>query len=284
MTTLNNVTNKLLNEYSYKFNENYNDIVQLNSTIQNKEELIIKTNENMFYNERTIIILQYFLHFSIAFFILTILFSLKIINIKIFIGLASVIFICLFIACYIHLAKHFNYINIKSKTEAVKVEMINYAKKLRKEFIPPYECPIQCSIIDEEDDDNDNNNGYNNDGTTLKIDPSLNVWKYGDVPVGTEIDDVSNLSPGDNPRPFFGTSYPQTLYYQCEWLGNKAGKNMPKQMIRNMKKYSTIPCNYRPNNTEKARLFCQKDPNELTNDEEFNENCQIYSSNMISEE
>ena len=36
MTDLNSVTNELLNEYAAKFNENYNDIVQLNSNIQNK--------------------------------------------------------------------------------------------------------------------------------------------------------------------------------------------------------------------------------------------------------
>ena len=40
MTDLNNVTNKLLNEYQIKFNENYNDIVQLDSTIKNKDQII----------------------------------------------------------------------------------------------------------------------------------------------------------------------------------------------------------------------------------------------------
>ena len=40
MSDLTSVTNKLLNEYNIKFNENYNDIIQLNSTIQNKEQII----------------------------------------------------------------------------------------------------------------------------------------------------------------------------------------------------------------------------------------------------
>ena len=71
MTDLNSVTNQLLNEFSKKFNHNYNDIVQLNSTIQNKEELIFQTQEVILYKERNIIILKYLLFYSIIVFVLT---------------------------------------------------------------------------------------------------------------------------------------------------------------------------------------------------------------------
>ena len=40
--TLLGVTNELLLNYDKKFNENYNKIVRTDSTIQNKEQLIIK--------------------------------------------------------------------------------------------------------------------------------------------------------------------------------------------------------------------------------------------------
>ena len=278
-TTLNNVTNQLLNEYSVQFNENYNDIVQLNSTIQNKEEIIIQTNQLILYRERYIIILQYILYLSIIVFLLSALLGLKIIDFKSFMGIFVIVFILLFISCYLHIARHFSYINIKNKMDAVKVAMVDYSKKIQQNRIPEYQCPSTCTNNQEEEDNNNNNTfDYNNSGTTLKIDPSLNVWKYGDVPIGSELD--SEIEPGDEPRPFFGTSYPQTIYYQCKWLGNRGGKNMPKQMIQSMKKYSTIPCTYRPNNTEKSRLFCQKDPNNLDADQ-INKYCQEFGSEEI---
>lgn len=265
MTDLNNVTNQLLNEYGLKFNENYNDIVQLNSTIQNKEELILKTQEVILYRERNIIILQYLLYYSISFLLLTILYAVKDINRNAYIGIAIFLFIVLAIACYFHVAKHFNYLYISSKLEGLKVAMKAYAKKLLENKIPPYECPTQCVTKDEGDDgdDSDSDYKYKNLGNTLKIDPSLNVWKYGDVPVGRELDFASSIDEEDNPQPFFGTSSPRNIYYECKWLGNKSGKNMPTNMRQSKNKYSSIPCNYRPNNTELSRWICQKDPNTL---------------------
>ena len=94
MSNLNTVTNQLLNEYAIKFNENYNDIVQLNSTIQNKEELIIQTQELILYRERNIIILQYFLYFSISILLTSILLTGKI-PVKTFLGINVIVFIVL---------------------------------------------------------------------------------------------------------------------------------------------------------------------------------------------
>ena len=112
MTDLNSVTNELLNEYASKFNENYNDIVQLNSTIQNKEELIIRTQEVILYKERNIIILQYVLYFTIAFFLLTVLYALKDLPFGTYMLIIGLLIIVLSVACYFHVAKHFSYFNI----------------------------------------------------------------------------------------------------------------------------------------------------------------------------
>ena len=285
MSNLNTVTNQLLNEYAIKFNENYNDIVQLNSTIQNKEELIIQTQELILYRERNIIILQYFLYFSISILLTSILLATGKIPVKTFLGINVIVFIVLFIACYFHLAKYFSYINISNKLQGLRVAMRNYAQKVKQNIVPPYECPSTCSaIVDEEDgDDNSGDFKYSNSGESLKIDPSLNVWKYGDVPVGDDLDFASSITHEESPQPFFGTSYPQNIYYECQWLGNSTGKNMPKSMRSGTKKYSTIPCTYKPNNTEKSRLFCQKDPNNLSSDE-INQYCQTANLEKIEQE
>lgn len=289
MTDLNNVTNKLLNEYEKKFNENYNDIVQLDSTIQNKDQLILQTNEVILYKERNIIILQYLLYFSICVFILSILLSNNIIKSNIFILLCLVLFVILGISCYIHVAKQFSYINIQIKLEGLKVAMATYAQKLKQNKIPPYQCPTGCESENDDSSNSEDNSGNtfnytNKEGASLKIDPSLNVWKYGSVPIRKVYNiegEFEYLSEEDqlqtNPKPFFGTSYPQTIYYQCKWLGNTTDKNMPNNMRSSSSKYSTIPCTYRPNNTEEARLFCQKDPNNL-NSGEIDQYCQVYNN------
>lgn len=277
MTDLNNVTNELLNEYAAKFNENYNDIVQLNSTIQNKEELIIRTQEVILYKERNIIILTYLLYFSVVVFLLTAIYSSGKVPGLTAIFLAVAIFIILGIACYLEIAKHFSYLSINTKLRSLKVSMSNYLKKLAKTQIPPYECPSQCTT-DEDDDDGDNSDDkgnfkYNNTGSSLKIDPSLNVWKYGDVPIGSDLNFANELLDEESPQPFFGESSPQTVYYECKWLGNNSEGNMPKRMRTNRKQYSTIPCSYRPNNSEINRWFCQKDPNDL-DDKQKKQFCQ----------
>ena len=275
-SSLNSVTNQLLGEYDIKFNENYNDIVQLNSSIQNKEELIIKTNEVILYKERNIIILQYLLYFSIAYFILLFLYISKDFTFNQFIVALVVLFIALAVACYIHVARHFSYVTISRKIEALKVSMINYTKKLLENKVPEYECPNECATKDDDDDDDDDGDGswkYKNKGNMLKIDPSLNVWKHGDVPVGSDLDFADTISEEDNPQPLFGTTNPKSTYYECKWLGNATDKNMPQKMRSQRKKYSSIPCSYRPNNTEVKRWFCEKDPNEL-NDDEIKTYCQ----------
>lgn len=274
MTDLNSVTNQLLNEFSKKFNHNYNDIVQLNSTIQNKEELIFQTQEVILYKERNIIILKYLLFYSIIVFVLTFLNVTKNLPYNQFISLLVVLFIVMAIACYATITNYFSLYNVNKKLQGLKVAMASYGQKLLENAVSPYECPSQCKNKDDSsDEETPSNFNYKNENGVLKIDPSLNVWKYGDVPVGMSLEEMSEIEPEDSPKPFFGNSYPRNTYYECQWLGNKSKENMPKDMREYTSKYSSIPCNYKPNNTEKARWFCEKDPNTL-NEEEMQQFCQ----------
>ena len=269
-TNLSSVTNELLKEYDNKFNDNYNDIVQLNSSIQNKEELILKINEVILYRERNIIILQYLLFYSLIFLVSTFLYKSKIIPFSTYILLIIILFIVLAIACYKHLAKHFSYYNISTKLRSLRVAMRKYADKILKDKIPPYTCPNECSNADEEDQDTtDDSFNYKNNANLLKTDPTLDVWKYGDVPqIQNKLNYEDLIDEEDLPQSTFGTTYPVSTYYECKWLGNSTSKNMPTVMRgQGGKKYSSIPCHYKPNNTEINRWFCKKDPNDLDDDD-----------------
>ena len=271
MTDLNSVTNELLNEFNKKFNHNYNDIVQLNSTIQNKEQLIIKTQEVILYKERNIIILQYLFYYSVMFFVLTLLFSLKDLPFKQYIIISLFLLIVLSIACYVHITRYFSLYNVGKKIEALKVGMVTYAQKALEDVVKPYECPSQCSDKPtDEDSQEESNYNYDNTGTTLNIDPSLNVWEYGDAPAGKSLSEIDDEG---SPQPFFGNSYPRNTYYECKWLGNSTKGNMPATMREGDKKYSSIPCTYKPNTSETSRWFCEKDPNTL-NEDEISKYCQ----------
>ena len=74
-------TNELLLSYDKKFNENYTKIVQIDGSIQNKEQLVIQYNEVIMNKEKNIIILQYLIFLFLIFCILTVLYNRKIINI-----------------------------------------------------------------------------------------------------------------------------------------------------------------------------------------------------------
>ncbi len=267
MSDLANVTNKLLNEYNIKFNENYNDIVQLNSTIQNKEQIIIQINEVILYKDRNIIILQYILYYSISFLLITLFYATKNIPFKQYIIIGIFLAIVFAIACFVHIQRHFSLYKIKKKMESLKVTMLNYTEKLLSDVVKPYQCPTQCKNKDEDTDSEDISPDlvYTNNGEILKIDPSANVWKHGDVPAGMNLQTMEEMDSEDSPQPFFGNSYPKNTYYKCKWLGNRGiGRgNMPNDMKEGQSTYSSIPCHYKPNNTEESRLFCQRDPNDL---------------------
>jgi len=92
-TTLDNITNELIKQYDIKFNNNYKNIVQVNSSIQNKEELIYKIQGLIFYKERNIIILQYFTFFVLISCILFLIHALGKMQFKQFMGIVVILFI-----------------------------------------------------------------------------------------------------------------------------------------------------------------------------------------------
>ena len=144
-TTLSNITNELIKQYDIKFNKNYQNIVQVNSSIHNKEEIIYKIQEVIIYKERNIIILQYFTFFVLISCILFLIYSLGKMNFKQFIGMIVLIFVVLAISCYIHIIYYFNLQNIDSRIRGLRIDMKDYAKKVLENKIPDYTCPSTCS-------------------------------------------------------------------------------------------------------------------------------------------
>jgi hypothetical protein len=58
-TELIGTTNQLILAYDEKFNKNYDKIVKIDGSIQDKEQLIIKYNEYILKQERNILISKY---------------------------------------------------------------------------------------------------------------------------------------------------------------------------------------------------------------------------------
>lgn len=269
--SLNTITNKLLQEYDLSFNKNYNNIVQIDSEIQNKEQLIIKTQELILYKERYIIILQYIIYYLLSIGFSYLLYYFKLIKMNEFNILLILLFVIYCIVCYNHIKKYFNLYTIKLKINALKVNMKDYTKKILENNIGDYQCPSKCKInpqyIDNLTDDDDNiNSEYQNDNDNdqqlLKIDPSLNVWKYGDISMNDDFESLEQRTNENNSDSSFGTSYPKSTYYECKWLGSNNKKGMPKHLKKDSLTYSTIPCNYKPNTTEIGKYICNEDPNE----------------------
>ena len=105
--TLNSVTNELLKQYDMKFNKNYNSIVQVNSSIQNKEELIYKIQSELLYKDRNIIILQYSIYYIIVWAILFLLYVNGTMVYNQFLSVTIFLFFVFGIACYFHLINYF---------------------------------------------------------------------------------------------------------------------------------------------------------------------------------
>ena len=271
--TLLGVTNELLLNYDKKFNENYNKIVRTNSTIQNKEQLIIKETEILMGKEAYIIAFSYGIFLVIILCILFLLYGLGKIKLSAFICMSIIMIIIFSIIVYYTVVSYFNLYNAKKRIDGIKVAMQSYAKKLLKDTVPEYTCPSSCSTNKDDDVDVEGEYDYTNQpGDTLRTDPQLNVWKYGRIPYNQNPKSMARLermiededmNATYEPKPSFGTTYPKSTYYECKWLGggtrNKfglpTGSPLPKH------KYSTIPCSYKPNMNEVAKYICNEDPN-----------------------
>lgn len=288
-TELIGTTNQLILNYDEKFNKNYDKIVKIDGAIQDKEQLIIKYNEYILKQERNILISKYLIFLFIILGILILLYSFKIINLTYFIGLSILMIIIFILIIYFSVLHHYNLHNINKRIQGLQVAMKDYSKKLLEDVVPEYTCPANCSKNDDDDEEKEESKidvMLRDPGDTLNIDPQLNVWEKGALPynkygiktteTGDDVNPNSLYVMGDEPKPFFGTTYPKSTYYECEWLGGgtRGASGLPLGGPTDTKKYSTIPCSYKPNMKLKNKYICENDPNENgTNDE----NCTLIN-------
>ena len=277
---LNTITNDLLLKYDQKFNDYYDKINFLNSSIMNKEQIIIKTYEHINNENITILYLKYGILFAFLISILFIFYGLKKIKLNIFIIGLVILIILYIIIIYLSIKKMVSITNFEKNLRNLKVNMADYINdKLEKTF--KYSCPSDCTT---EEHKSDNGNGDDSlliktyQQPTLKTDNQDNVWKYGDIPADVYTSNKINPSDfystkqyipkftniqseidGNEAGPFFGTNTNYKTYYKCKWNGvNNGGLPNNENSV-----YTTIPCNYRPNFIENSRYICKKDPNIL---------------------
>jgi len=237
--------------------------------------------------EKNIIILQYLIFLLIIFCILTVLYIRKIINFNSFIGISLFMIIIFGLIIYFAVLNHFNSYNVAKKIQGIQVAMQSYAQKLLEEAVPGYTCPVKCDKKDSTVEEEINiASVIKTPGDTLNIDPQLNVWKLGSIPYNTEgINTEEEDNPmlydlGDEPKPSFGTTYPKSTYYKCDWLGGgeRGTEGLPLGGPTSNKPFSTIPCSFKPNMSQKAKYICSSDPNlgnKNVNSDEFKANCRL---------
>ena len=279
---LNNITNSLLLKYDEKFNENYNKIVSINSSISNKEELINKENDVIINKDFNISILYYILLIIIIIILLFYLYIINKITLGQFIILSIISILVILLITYFRVYKKIVMYNLQKIFSNIKVDMVDFVEDIIPN-ISPYQCPSTCAT---EENDNDNVNAPNTGGNistyltpTLNIDPQTNVWKYGDIPESVfnnpnatssnnyfyknpKITD-SRTSRDDSPQPLFNsTSHKSSTYYKCTNLDTQDNtiNGLPN---KESGQFSTIPCSYRPNFTQTNKYICTSDPNLL---------------------
>lgn len=286
---MNDITNDLILKYDEKFNKNYDKKLDINSSIMNKEELIIKINNEIEKKEINIEILKYSIFFVFFLSILIIFYGLRKFTLgKLFLYI-FILLIIYFIFLYINVFRRINKNNLERGLRNIRFEMNKYGGNLLG-INQQLQCPSDCPPITPPVENPATIQGYVS--PTLKTDPQLNVWEYGDIP--TDLWTSSKLQGSDfytnqtipnynatleeemmnSPKPFFGTTYPSSTYYKCSWMGGDVSSGLPN--LEGDNKYSSIPCSYRPNFTEKGRFICTQNPNNIE-EEDFHKYCNDVS-------
>jgi hypothetical protein len=281
---INNVTNDLLLKYDEKFNKTYNKRLFINSTIMNKEEILSKINDEILNKDVTIIILQYSTLLAFLIGALFIAYGFGKIDLKNFIIISVVIFIIYLLIIKFKVYYIVTPKNIEKNIGNLGVQMASYIDTTIEKN-NPYTCPVDCSK---------NSSGAISPTIlgyaqpTLNIDPQLDVWQYGDIPTDlytttklpaskfySNYQNIPNYNATDKdieknmPKPFFGTTYPSSTYYKCQWLGGDNSQGLPNKED-STKPYSSIPCTYRQNYSEIGRYICSENPNNLSETERNN--------------
>lgn len=284
--TLNNITNKLILKYDDKFNSLYNKILQINSSVMNKEELIVKENDEIVRKTQTIAKLQIAILFTLGFSVLVFYYANKKVTFFSFIIYSILIFVAYYAVI------QFAVYGAAQKLKNVSIAMKDYAANQYEEDDSGLQCPTSCPAVSSNPPPVGTITGYNT--PTLRTDSQLNVWEHGDIPTDLY---TSKKNPGkrffrtpknirnyrdrideeilNRPKPFFGTTFPTSTYYECKWLGGDKHGELP---VKEYKKYSSIPCDYRPNFEQKGKYLCLKNPNLLVKEEDFSKYCDDVSN------
>ena len=240
--SLNSVTNDLLLKYDENFNELYDKILSLNTSITNKEEILVKERLEMKIKDINIEYLYSFIIFVLLLCPLLIAHATNKIDTTKLIVSIILLLLLLLLYCYMLYKRS---IQTPSFIKKALVNMVDLSNSVVSQtFKNPYTCPADCPAIatDEESVPTSDNFGSNiTIAPTLNTDPQNNVWKDGD---------------GQYIKPSNGKSL---TYYECKWLGGDInGNSLP---IQDKNQYSTIPCTYKQNYTQVNKLICDDDPN-----------------------
>jgi hypothetical protein len=241
-TSLNSVTNDLLLKYDENFNELYNRILSLNTSVTNKEEILVKERLEMKNKDLNIEYLYSVIIFVLLLCPLLIAHATKKIDTSKLIVYILLLLLLLLLYCYILYNRS---IQVPSFVKKALVNMGDLSSSLVKQtFKNPYTCPADCPVITTEEESAPTSDNFGTNITiapTLNTNPQNNVWKDGD---------------GQYIKPSNGQSL---TYYECKWLGGDInGNSLP---IQDPNKYSTIPCTYKANYTQVNKLICNTDPN-----------------------
>jgi hypothetical protein len=240
--SLNSVTNDLLLKYDENFNELYNRILSLNTSVTNKEEVLVKERLELKNKDLNIEYLYSTIIFVLLLCPLLIAHATNKIDTKKLIGSIVLLLLLLLLYCYILYNRS---IQVPSFVKRALVTMEDLSSSvISQTFKNPYTCPANCPAIATEEESVPTTYNFGSNiptAPTLNTDPQNNVWKDGD---------------GQYIKPSNGKAL---TYYQCKWLGGQInGNSLP---IQDRNEYSTIPCTYKPNYTQLNKFICTDDPN-----------------------
>jgi hypothetical protein len=166
--SLNSVTNDLLLKYDENFNELYDKILSLNTSITNKEEILVKERLEMKNKDLKIEYLYSIIIFVLLLGVLLIAHATNKIDNKKLIGSIILLSLLLLVYCYILYKRS---IEVPSFVKNALVDMGNFSNSLVKAtFKNPYNCPANCPPIAIEEESEPSSNNF---GSTITASPTL---------------------------------------------------------------------------------------------------------------
>ncbi len=278
---MDNINTKLIMNAQKKFNKNYKNIQDKNSSILNKDSLIysaINDNKN---NDKMIGILVNIFVYVLLILLLFFLEKWSIVSSKISLGICVVGFIALVVNILNkYVKKNDSYISEITKQTGIALEKAFAKNLLPNDVTKEYTCPSQCTkdIEPESESSPSDIPPVESKRIYTKSDSSRDVWKYGNIPDTTwttKYDPHPYKSPtnipilrntfseelNSEPKPWVsgkGVKSDGGVYYDCIWNGDDKNEYMPYKKAYNK---TTIPCNNYPNFITKNTYICNKNNN-----------------------